>query len=606
MKNKRACIILIIISIVSTIFSYCDWRYQWEILDSINLTLEDFIFQKPQSLDERKIVIIGIDEESLDSIGPLPWERSVYGDLIYMLNADPENAPAVIGIDVLFAGNKEEEEDNYLVEAASLKDNLVLASMATFTSAIETSSDGTFTVNDYTIDTYEEPYEELKEVTDCGFINNMIGNDGIIRNSILHIKLPDGKLLNSFSYQIYRKYAKKMGLSVDLEDKITMNSRYQWYVPFSGVPGSYEMISAATILSGEVEPSEFKDCIVLIGVYAEGLQDSYITAIDHSVKMNGIEIHANIIQAMLDGNFKHYAKDGVQFLLLGIVLILCSIAFQHIKLRVSIPLGIFVIAAYLGVVALCNSKNVLLKVLYIPLFVTVLMIVNIGMKYVKAAIEKRKTVGIFKSYVAPQVVDEILKTGQDKLELGGKMTDIACLFVDIRGFTPMSEILTPHQVVDVLNTYLCLTNECIMKNEGTLDKFIGDATMAIYNAPLPLEDYIYKAVKSAWDMVQGAQALGTDLKKKYGREVAFGIGVHCGKAVVGNIGTKMRMDYTAIGDTVNTAARLEANAKPGEILISRAVYDALKDRIKVTSYGTSIKLKGKSEGFEIFRVDQLL
>lgn len=170
----------------------------------------------------------------------------------------------------------------------------------------------------------------------------------------------------------------------------------------------------------------------------------------------------------------------------------------------------------------------------------------------------------------------------------------------------MSEALEPTQVVDVLNTYLNLTNDCIMNNEGTLDKFIGDATMAIFNAPLPLEDYVYKAVKCAWEMTQRAEEIGKELREKYSREVSFGIGVHCGKAVVGNIGTKMRMDYTAIGDTVNTTARLESNAKAGEILISKEVYERLKDRIEVTSYGTSIKLKGKSEGFEVYRVDKLL
>ena len=128
--------------------------------------------------------------------------------------------------------------------------------------------------------------------------------------------------------------------------------------------------------------------------------------------------------------------------------------------------------------------------------------------------------------------------------------------------------------------------------------------MAIFNAPLPQEDYVYEAVLTAMDMVEGARELEKELKEKFGKSVSFGIGVHCGKAVVGNIGTERRMDYTAIGDTVNTAARLEANAPAGTVLISRNVYEKLKNRIEAVSIG-NLPLKGKKEELEVFRVLQI-
>ena len=130
--------------------------------------------------------------------------------------------------------------------------------------------------------------------------------------------------------------------------------------------------------------------------------------------------------------------------------------------------------------------------------------------------------------------------------------------------------------------------------------------MAFWGAPLPQEDYVMKAVQAAADMVEGSQALSQQLMEKYGRTVSFGIGVHVGEAVVGNIGSPERMDYTAIGDTVNTSSRLEANAPAGTIYISRAVADALEGRIRVTSLGDSIKLKGKQEGFEVLTMDEIL
>ena len=168
----------------------------------------------------------------------------------------------------------------------------------------------------------------------------------------------------------------------------------------------------------------------------------------------------------------------------------------------------------------------------------------------------------------------------------------------------MSEALEPEQVVSILNEYLALTTESIFNNSGTLDKFVGDATMAVFNAPFSLDDYIYRAVCTARDIAAGSGELEARLQAKFGKSVSFGIGVNCGDAVVGNIGCDFRMDYTAIGDTVNTAARLEANAKRGQILISREVYEAVKDRVKVTDIGV-IPLKGKSNEVFVYQLDEV-
>ena len=158
--------------------------------------------------------------------------------------------------------------------------------------------------------------------------------------------------------------------------------------------------------------------------------------------------------------------------------------------------------------------------------------------------------------------------------------------------------------MEILNEYLSLTTNSIFQNGGTLDKFVGDATMAVFNAPFDLEDYIYKAVCTARDMKAGADAIAEKFEKRFGKSVGFGIGVNCGNAVVGNIGCDFRMDYTAIGDTVNTAARLESNAKRGQILISKEVYEAVKDRVEVTPIG-EIPLKGKTQGVFVYQLDEV-
>ncbi|MCR5748494.1 MAG: adenylate/guanylate cyclase domain-containing protein [Lachnospiraceae bacterium] len=220
-------------------------------------------------------------------------------------------------------------------------------------------------------------------------------------------------------------------------------------------------------------------------------------------------------------------------------------------------------------------------------------------------IEKQKVTKTFERYVAPEIVSEILKEGTDNLSLGGKLCDIAVLFVDVRGFTTMSERMSPEQVVHILNKYLTMASGCVEKNKGTLDKFVGDAMMAFWGAPLPQDDAVYNAVKTAWDIVEGAARVSDELKDEIGEELRVGVGVHYGPAVVGNMGADRHIDYTAISDTVNTEARLEANAPGGTVYISRSVADALGDRISYTSLGGTIRLKGKAEGFEVLKVEDV-
>ena len=567
-------------------------------------TANDSFYQQERALDGN-IFVIGIDAYSLEELGPFQtWGRSYMAQAVEMLNQNPDCKPAAIGVDVLYAGLTEEGEDAALVEALGKYDNVVTASAANFASELVTEADGTFYMDDYYVESYDEPFPALQEVTTQGHINAMYDADGIMRHAIWAIDLPDGRQVNSFAYELYAKYCAHFGMEADANPPA--DERYRWYVPFSGKPGAYyDDFSFSDLMNGNIPAEIFADSIVLIGPYATGLMDHVTTSIDHSEVMYGVEYQANVVDALLRGQFVKEVSDVPQLAALFVVAFLLVLFSYKQKIKVSTALWVAAAGGYLAIAKLAYSNGYLLHVLWIPLFSTIIYVALMAYNYLKAAKERRQITNTFKHYVAPEVVNELLKN-KDALELGGKLTDIACLFVDIRGFTPMSELLTPPQVVEILNRYLDLTSRCIMQNGGTLDKFVGDATMAIFNAPLPQEDYIYKAVKTALDMVEGSKALSDELQEQFGRTVQFGIGVHCGQAVVGNIGASIRMDYTAIGDTVNTAARLESNAPGGQILISRAVADALEGRIRVTSLGDSIKLKGKSAGFEILRVDGLM
>ena len=219
-------------------------------------------------------------------------------------------------------------------------------------------------------------------------------------------------------------------------------------------------------------------------------------------------------------------------------------------------------------------------------------------------LEKRKLTDMFQRYVDPSILAELLRSDITEAELRGKTAEIAVLFVDIRGFTSLSEFLAPEDVVELLNLYLSLTSRAVKQHGGTLDKFIGDCTMAFWGAPLPCEDKVYRACQAAVYMAEHAKGFAEMTRSHYGLEASFGVGIHVGPAIVGNIGPQDRLDYTAIGDTVNLASRLEAAAPAGTIYISRAVADALGGRARFTSLGTEMRLKGKSP-VEILTLDEL-
>ena len=575
------------------------------VLSRIEVNLSDMFFQSESVLDGN-IALIEIDSKSLLQLGPFQsWPRTYMADVINILNSDENVKPAVIGIDVMYFGNTTKEADDALVEACRNGENVVTGSLVNFDSKLVSDENGTFYMDNSYVKQVEEPYKELGNVVKYGHLNTRVDDDGIVRRSINSIKLPSGEEMKSFAFEVYKMFSEKTGKSVNYD--IPTDANGEFYIPYSAKVGGFsDGYSFVDVLNGEINPDIFENRIVLIGPYAAGLMDNYIAAIDHNEQMYGVEIQANIINTLISGNFKTYVSKWVQCILIGVIVFIMTIIFEKSSLKKSfIAMAICVIGYWGYICALYHLGGKISDVLCTPLFIILIYIAFIVKKYVKVVLEKRKVEGTFKRYVAPQVVDKIIKDGIDNIELGGKKTDIACLFVDIRGFTPMSEALAPEEVVGILNEYLSLTSSSIFNNEGTLDKFIGDATMAIFNAPLPLDDYIFKAVKTAWDIARGSEELSKKLQAKFGKTISFGIGVNCGPAVVGNIGTEKRMDYTAIGDTVNTAARLEANAKPGQILISKDVYDALSGRIVATSIG-EIPLKGKSRGVEVFVVENIV
>lgn len=214
--------------------------------------------------------------------------------------------------------------------------------------------------------------------------------------------------------------------------------------------------------------------------------------------------------------------------------------------------------------------------------------------------EKEKLKHAFSSYVARQVVDEIMKN-PDGIMLTGERRDVTVIFCDLRGFTPLAEKLPPEEVVAALNEFYSLMIDTTIKNDGSINKFLGDAVMAIFGAPVHYADHCLRAVKTAVSMQAQVAELSARRVSKGKAPIAIGIGVSAGEAVAGTVGTESQMEYTVIGDRVNLAARLESNAKPGQILISQEAYDKVAGRVQANCLGPMF-VKGREEAVTVFEI----
>ena len=203
---------------------------------------------------------------------------------------------------------------------------------------------------------------------------------------------------------------------------------------------------------------------------------------------------------------------------------------------------------------------------------------------------------LFERMVSPAVINQL---NPNSLQLGGKRTDITTIFADIRGFTTFSESIAPEKLVSILNRYLAAMAEAVLSQEGTIDKFMGDAIMAWFNAPVPQKDHTLRAVKTALAIRDSVEALYKELPKE--SHLSFGAGIHYGEAVLGLIGTERRLEYTAISDSVNTAKRIQENSAKNQILISKDAYDRVKKQIEVNPH-EPMPVKGKSQPLEVFEV----
>ncbi len=377
----------------------------------------------------------------------------------------------------------------------------------------------------------------------------------------------------------------------------------QMLINYMGPPKSFPHYSITDILKGNYPQGTFQDKVILVGATAVGIYDMRITPF--SPVFPGVEIHATAIDNILKERFLHKPKWAVIFDMLAIVALGVVMGLFLPRLRavkgVFFAVGLFVLYILLAR-WLFTGAGILVNLVY-PLLAVLLTYTCLTVyHYITEERERKKIKGAFSYYVSSSVVNEMLKY-PEQLKLGGEKRDLSVLFSDIRGFTTISEGLTPEDLVQLLNEYLTVMTDVVFKYDGTLDKYIGDAIMAIYGAPLEQWDHPSRACYSALEMMEKLKALNEKWIKQGKKPLDIGIGINTDDMMVGNMGSDQRFDYTVMGDAVNLGSRLEGINKTYKthILISEFTYERVKDEFLCMEVDC-VRVKGKSLPVKIYQL----
>lgn len=547
-----------------------------------------FLDKEPDS----SILIVAIDDASITRTGRWPWDRSVHADLIRKLS---NGGARVIGYDVNFPEPQDAENDNDLASAIIDAGNVVLPTELKLIR-------GPF---DLTYD-QERTLKSISTIASAakrtGHSNTPPDEDGVVRRIPVRVEDPDGGgVVHAFGYEI----AKLADPSVDVSE--APRDRFdQVIIHYPGSPfTTYEMVSAADLLQGDVNPTIAQGKAVFVGSTAPDLHDEQLVPTSMGTPMPGVEVHASLANTLLTRDWLRPAPTWLSILILLAIGLILGLLTPLVRARWSV-LGVLLIwFAILATAFMAFDQGTIVDIVW-PTIVLVFAYAGVTLeRRITAEYERRKLKTLFSRYVTPSIVDTILDD-PSKLNLGGERKRMTVFFSDIRGFTSLSEAIEPEELVTHLNTYLDRMTDIVFEHEGVLDKYIGDAVMAFWNAPFDQNDHALRAVKNALDMRESLRKMNAD--KVFGKhEFKVGMGINTGDMIVGNTGGKVHTDYTVLGDSVNLASRLESLTKEYGvgILTSQSTVDELDGKVLVRKLD-KVAVKGKKEPVTIYEVVTLM
>jgi adenylate cyclase len=614
----------------------------------------------PNTIDPR-IVIVDIDEKSLVAEGRWPWNRDKMALLTRQLF--DRYKVKVLGFDVLFSepdetsglanleqlGKNELKADNefqailprlrkdldYDGKFADVIKNYPVVLSFAGSSNLEASKlikigqlpPPTFTTNSFgkrqivttTLAGYSANLKVLQENSaSTGHMLPDLDVDGILRRVPMLVKHEDG-FYESISLAIYRTYRDnapikavfpgaaqdpggELGLSrIEVgETRIPLDDSTTALVPYRGQYPKFRYISATDILRGTLPEGELSGKIALVGTSVQGLLDLRSTPVGTAYP--GVEVHANLLSGFLDNRIKEKSEYDSQ---VGTALMLLfGVLISFLLPRLSPVLATLLILVVLSVTFGLNMyqwqyNNTVYSIALFLLMIIVLYMYNMAFGFFVEARSKRAIVSRFGEYVPKELVSEMAKNPED-YSMKGESREMTVLFSDIRNFTSISEGLAPDQLSLLMNSYLTPMTEVIQKHRGTIDKYIGDAIMAFWGAPVPDPDHVTHALATALDMQKVLTTMGPDFRKRGWPVLHIGVGVNCGKMSVGNMGSQFRRAYTVMGDAVNLASRLEGLTKEYGvgILVSENIVESAP--IAIYRELDRVRVKGKLEPISIY------
>ena len=446
-----------------------------------------------------------------------------------------------------------------------------------------------------------------------GYFNAFPDSDGTIRWSPLVIKFQDSYysslalalLLQYLDWPMLTLNTAAFGIAgISIGDIfIPTNESGGLLINYLGPAKTFPHYSISDIIKGRLSPNTFKDKIVIVGATAIGIYDLRVTP--YSNVYPGVEIHATVIDSILHQNFLKQtdlmkALDVCSIILFGCIM---GIAIPRVKAIQGIILSLLIIILFVIVNAyIFTHFNLWLNLIY-PVLTMITIYLGITVyRYISEEREKKKIRGAFQYYLTASVINEMLKD-PSKLKLGGDKKDLTVLFSDIRGFTTISEKMTPEELVHLLNEYLTTMTNVVFHYDGLLDKYMGDAIMAVFGAPLDQPDHALRACRTAIGMLDKLKILQKKWLEEGKPVLNIGIGINSGDMVVGNMGSDMRFDYTVMGDSVNLGSRLEEINKDygSNIVISEYTYEAVKDVLFCRELD-AVRVKGKKQLVRIYEL----
>ncbi len=568
------------------------------------------------------IVIVEIGDDTFNTLNERwPFPREYHARLIE--NLEKAGAKQII-FDIEFTERTDPIQDEILAKTCNEYDNIILSGKL-----IKTIYDGSIREQFLT----PIPLLIQKDVK-WGMVNISADKDGFVRRYELfqkrnkQIKLSIGLVSLSSLYDIkdlnkeIKDHPAYFKLGGDYIPKVTSKSSL---INFYGPAGTFKTYDFAEVIDDstfttafekELESDlnqyydiaeEFKGKIVLIGLTSVEFHDTHHTPF-FSTLMPGVEIHANFIEMA----FRHDYLTEFSFIKFLIIFFLAIIVLffinSNIKPTISIIINLMLLIGYLYLAyMLFCTQNRFIPILEVPASIIIIYIIGLVFQYIKTVKERKFIKQAFGQYIAPELVDELIKDPK-KLEYGGEQKELTVLYCDIVAFTPYAESHSPKETVDILREYLTEMVEVITCNKGTLDKFVGDEIVALFGAPVNLEDHAYWGCKAALEMRQRLN----ELKEKWETErkdpFEIGIGLNSGVMTVGNLGSEQIFDYTAIGDNMNTGARIESLTRDyktkNNIIISKYTYDLSKENT-IADFIDEVQVKGKKIKLKIYELIEI-